>query len=97
MLCNFAVDGRCMLCKYPPITTEDRMTDKSQQELQDSLHTAMSRCGSASQYFAMAWAKELNPNHVENWQADQALKELREAAEAMGFDLVKRQPKQEAA
>jgi hypothetical protein len=57
------------------------------------IHRAMARTGDATQYFAMAWMAQARGTEP-GWVLESAIERLTEAADALGYDLVKRVPAQ---
>jgi hypothetical protein len=57
----------------------------------EQIHTASFRARDAAHYFAMAYAYALTGTE-RDWPLEQAIEDLTAAADALGFDLVKRTP-----
>jgi hypothetical protein len=62
----------------------------------EQIHTASMRASGAAHYFAMAYAYKL-ANVERDWPLEQAMRDLTDAVEALGYDLVKREPAKEPA
>jgi hypothetical protein len=58
----------------------------------EQIHSASFRARDASHYLAIAYAYALNTPDRELWPLKVAIESLTEAADALGFDLVKRPP-----
>jgi len=61
----------------------------------EQIHSASFRTRDAAHYLAMAYMAALR-GYEREWPLDQAIEDMKAAADALGFDLVKRQPAEAA-